>query len=356
MSLALALSCLLFAFVHAQVHAHKRISPKLPKKIIAGYASWEECDDKILTAAINGCNVIIWFQINLAVNTSSGLPLVTGGPNFECVANISKILRDMDLPTIHLISVGGWDAPHPDTSNSALEVYENWNHWNTEVVAYPEYGFYGFDGIDWDIEGNDDPSNSANIFTVACLDLMGKFSQYAKQDNYIVSLVPPESYFDITTSEFSRSLEYTYPEYDLINITFPYHGRNCYAYIASKYGKTILAPDEGTVNGPDRFARTFDFITVQIYEGYSHALYNISYLDPPQDPGAFLEAYITQAIKGWQIDFDQDKSIQYPSTFLELPRSQLVIGLANGWADSVKFLFIDPDVVRQFIFIFIVVV
>jgi hypothetical protein len=56
---------------------------------------------------------------------------------------------------------------------------------------YAHTGFYGFDGIDWDIEGNDDFSSPYNHFTVECLDLMGRFSQLAKEKgSYIVSMVP----------------------------------------------------------------------------------------------------------------------------------------------------------------------
>jgi hypothetical protein len=40
----------------------------LPEHIIAAYASWGECDGKVLEAAVNGANVIIWFAITLQSN------------------------------------------------------------------------------------------------------------------------------------------------------------------------------------------------------------------------------------------------------------------------------------------------
>eukprot|EP01049_Picozoa_sp_SAG25_P020456 SAG25_NODE_7038_length_510_cov_1.119221_1_plen_79_part_10 len=39
---------------------------KLPERIIAGYANWGQCDEKLVQAAQDGMNVLIWFSINLA--------------------------------------------------------------------------------------------------------------------------------------------------------------------------------------------------------------------------------------------------------------------------------------------------
>jgi hypothetical protein len=108
-----------------------------------------------------------------------------------------------------MISVGGWNSPHPSTINSAREVYLAWKEWNEKTVARPNDGFYGFDGIDWDIEGNDDVTSEWNYFTMPCLDLMGQFSQYAKQDGYFVSMAPAQSYLDSTLSLFDRFVNHT---------------------------------------------------------------------------------------------------------------------------------------------------
>lgn len=71
----------------------------------------------------------------------------------DCVADIVREISDLGLHTVHLISIGGWNSPHPDTSISAKEAYEYWNYWNRNIAARPEKGFFGFDGFDWDIEG-----------------------------------------------------------------------------------------------------------------------------------------------------------------------------------------------------------
>jgi hypothetical protein len=80
----------------------------LPDKLAIGYASWDECDDKITTAVEEGVNVVIWFAINLLTDESSGAPVITGGPNLTCVAEKKAEYEARGLATTHLISIGGW--------------------------------------------------------------------------------------------------------------------------------------------------------------------------------------------------------------------------------------------------------
>jgi hypothetical protein len=88
-----------------------------------------------------------------------------------------------------MISVGGWDAPHPDTANrTAEDVYRAWRDWNLESARVD--GWRGFDGIDWDLEGNDDAGSPYNLFTPECLTLVGRMSQLARAEGFLVSLVP----------------------------------------------------------------------------------------------------------------------------------------------------------------------
>ena len=54
--------------IQSMAKSHDNKVPKLPEKLIVGYANWNQCDDKIVEAAINGVNVIIWFSINLDIN------------------------------------------------------------------------------------------------------------------------------------------------------------------------------------------------------------------------------------------------------------------------------------------------
>ena len=67
--------------------------------------------------------MVIWFSINLIRNPSTGAPEVEGRLDYASVGAIVKKIRDLGLSTIHLMSIGGWNSPHPDTSNSAEEVF-----------------------------------------------------------------------------------------------------------------------------------------------------------------------------------------------------------------------------------------
>ena len=48
----------------------------LPHSCVTGYANWGQCDDKIVQAAKDGVNLIIWFSINLAA--VNNVPTITG--------------------------------------------------------------------------------------------------------------------------------------------------------------------------------------------------------------------------------------------------------------------------------------
>jgi hypothetical protein len=300
----------------------KRSRRTLPDKLIIGYANWNECDDKLIKAVQQGVNVLIWFSINLIANATTGAPAVSGGPNRECVAKIIQQIAELKLPTIHLISIGGWNSPHPDTSNPTDTVYAAWKAWNDGL----------FDGFDWDIEGNDDVSSPYNHFTLECLDLMGKMSQLAKRDGFIVSMAPAESYMDVTTSAFDLDLNHTYPEWESLQPTFAYHGHNAYTYMLHVYGTTR----EG---GTSKFQTdTFDFVMVQLYEGYSHAEYNATVLH--QSSSEYIIKFVQRISDGWTVDFS---TIHMVSAQVSIPCTKLVVGLANGWAGDGKFLLIYPD-------------
>ena len=306
--------------------------PILPKRVILGYANWGECDSNLVTAVEQGVNVLIWFACNLIV-TNEGHISITGGPNWDCVAKITKEIKDKNLNVIHLISFGGWNSPHPITSSEEIseekirEVYDYMHYWNREIIARPDLGWYGFDGFDWDIEGNDTPSSIYNNFTISCLDFMGKLSQIAKSEGYMFAMAPAQSYLDASTSEFDTNLLHTSDDWLTVQNDFSYHGRNCYAYILAKYGK---------INLLDKQLETFDFITIQLYEGYSHAFFNISQLGV--HPQKYIYDFVHIMNKGWNVKFENEND-----TFIRVPHTHLIIGLANGWAGDGKFLLIDPD-------------
>lgn len=271
----------------------------LPNPLIGGYAN--TCDDKVLAAARQGVNVIYWFSINMFPTSYP-----QGGPNLTCVAEVASTLKSEGLETIHMITVGGWDAPHP-IGGTGEQFYQQFKEWNEQVVARPGFES-GFMGWDVDLEGNDNQTSPWNSMTQETLDAMGVFGTLAKLDGYIVTLVPPESYFDVSTSLFSTSLTLPYPEW---HSDFLYHGHNSYAYIFNRYP-------------------IWDAVTIQLYETYSHAGYNISVLQ--QRPSDYLQKWVSALAAGWVVDFSSVPELNYSSQVVTLPPPQLVIGLANGWA------------------------
>ena len=100
---------------------------------------------------------------------------------------------------------------------------------------------------------------------------MGEMSVAAHKDGFLVTLVPPESYLDASTSDYDRSLTHSYPE--PWHPEFKYHGHNVYAYLLAKYK---LA--------------TFDLIDIQLYETYSHATYFIDQVGIAP-AGEFLDVF-----------------------------------------------------------------
>ena len=217
-------------------------------------------------------------------------------------------------------------------------------HWYS---CRPGEGWEGFEGFDWDIEGNDDGAHHGNLFQVNVLDLMGEMSTLAKRDGYLVAMAPAQSYLDPGTSEFSRHVNL--PPREDWQPTFFYAGRNTYAYILHVYGE-----------------ETFDFISIQLYEGWSSANYAIS--TKGVDPATYIASLVQNVTGsnghgdgdgsgggdgggggGWVVDFSTDpdsKVNQLGRQRIRIKKEQLVIGLANGWTTpppNSKFLLLWPE-------------
>ena len=227
--------------------------------------------------------------------------------NLTCIAAVAADLRARGLQTAHVVTVGGWDAPHPANGTGA-EFYAQWKAWNTNTVAAAGLPG-GFDGVDWDLEGNDDPTSAWNTLGAATLDIVGQFSELAKTDGYLVTLVPCESYMDVSTPRFDASLTWPYPEW---YPAFRFHGHNPYAYLWSRY------------------PGAFDAVTIQLYESFSHANYNITV--EGTRPAAYLQAWATALAAGWWVGFGSDTGAGWPSQRVAVPPEKLIVGLANGWA------------------------
>ncbi|GMI30141.1 hypothetical protein TeGR_g10554 [Tetraparma gracilis] len=281
------------------------VAVTLPDKLLVAYQSWSECDDSVIEVVEAGVNVVIWFATNLHSGPDGGA-LMSGGPNRTCVEEKVATLSSMGYTrdkVKHLISVGGWDAPHPETNHSAAE-------YKDAFIAFSD-GLY--DGLDWDLEGNDALASSNNFFSAECLRLMGELSKLLHDDGLIVSMAPPESYLDIQTAEFSKFVNLTYPDDDWnTDPVFSYHGHNTYAVPLAMY--------------PD----AFDFVSVQIYETKSHASYNTSVLGTPQQE--YLATYMTSLVtEGINVDFSSDPDFSYLGMVTIDLSEKAVVGLiSNG--------------------------
>lgn len=101
---------------------------------------------------------------------------------------------------------------------------------------------------------------------------------------------------------------------------------NVYAYIMAKYGDYI------------------DFCSVQFYESYSRAAYSISKLGTT--PELYLHNYLVDLglrREKFRVKFEEDPELGMETQLVKMPLNKLVIGLANGWADGVKHVYISPE-------------
>ena len=92
--------------------------------------------------------------------------------------------------------------------------------------------------------------------------------------------------------------------------------------------------------------RTFDFVSVQLYESWSRASQVID--GPSQVPAAqYLVALARSYARGWHIDFSSDAAVGIASQTVSIPPDQLVLGFSfgSGPPDLGKSLFVRPEAV-----------
>ncbi|KAL7509575.1 hypothetical protein ACHAWX_000765, partial [Stephanocyclus meneghinianus] len=222
---------------------------------------------------------------------------------------------------LHLVSVGGWNSPHLDESLSPVEWFAVWK---SSVLSKL------FHGVDWDLEGNDFFDSKDNVFTVQCLKKMGEISRMLKEEGYIVTIAPPQSYLNIRNRNFSRFVNLTSPTRTW-HSKFHYFGSNVYAYLLAKYGKYI------------------DLVSIQFYESYSDAAMAVYHdkMLPDDYIFMYMQELASQSFK-FYVDFSQDTSLEEMiGQYVSLPLHKVVIGLANGWAlekrNKSKVLYISPE-------------
>jgi chitinase len=295
----------------------------LPEKILVGYAT--RCSEKVMQSVREGVNVVIWSFVEMTVAADD--EATSGVKGAKCISTfdlfcakemISQLDREGYDDTVHLVSFGGWNGPHLPNELSAENMYNAWK----ELIGET------FHGVDWDLEGHDRLDNPTNVFSTDCLENMGRFSELAKQDGFIVGMAPPQSYLDIEESRFTRYVNLTDPSRGWHD-DFHYFGHNAYAYLLSKYGDSI------------------DFVSVQFYESYSRAGLEVFHNNVA--PATYLQNYVKDLVankaESFFVDFDQDPSLNHSSRMVPFPLSKLVFGFANGWGanDDEKVCYFDPE-------------
>ena len=85
--------------------------------LLIGYANWGQCNEQIMQAVNSGVNVLVWFSLNLVVDSATGLPTVAGPASsagfLGCVAKMATEIKRAKKQVTHLVSIGGWNSPHP---------------------------------------------------------------------------------------------------------------------------------------------------------------------------------------------------------------------------------------------------
>lgn len=123
----------------------------------------------------------------------------------------------------------------------------------------------------------------------------------------------------------SRSLQF--PPHEPWQPDFTYHGRNAYSYLLAKYG-----------------VDTFDFISIQLYEGWSTANWRVT--EGGTAPAQYIAEFVRSVLAGWDVDFAADPPSGLPRSRIAVAAPRLVLGLANGWAcpqPGCKFLLLWPE-------------
>ena len=53
--------------------------------------------------------------------------------DINLIGSVQAELKALKLQTAHLVCVGGWNAPHPDTRLSPTRWWNEWKEWNEWV-------------------------------------------------------------------------------------------------------------------------------------------------------------------------------------------------------------------------------
>ena len=159
--------------------------PPLPSKILMGYAS-QNYTNVIDTVMQDGVNVVVWAFadirsvddnsepsfLSIQRDLSAAHPSVVTNLNLTAVSSTIHYLNNNGHKIHHLVSIGGWNGQHLDTTITPTQWMDIW--YRSELSSI-------FHGIDWDLEGNDNLTSEFNVFTMDCLEMMGEISRLMKQ-------------------------------------------------------------------------------------------------------------------------------------------------------------------------------
>lgn len=293
--------CLMGANFSTHICFATALSTKsFPETILLGYGSQV---DLVRRAVYNGVNVVAWSFLSVSSANSGTIQTTL---DLRGIENLRKELKQDGYDNvIHLVSTGGWNGGHLEEGLTARE----W--WGT----FRQHVGNVFDGIDWDLEGHDNMDDPSNFFTVSCLESMAEISRLAKQDGYLVSMAPPQSYLDLTgDGSFSRFVNLTDTSRGGWHSEFSYYGRNVYAYLLARYGEY------------------FDLVSIQFYESYSRAAQALLNQSPSQYLVEYINEWTQRKNCSMLVKFSSDPELGYDDARVSLPPEKLLLGFGNGFA------------------------
>ncbi|KAL7465894.1 hypothetical protein ACHAXS_006199 [Conticribra weissflogii] len=309
------------------------------KPMMIGYAHNVQ-SGKAEQAIEDGIDVLIWSFFHMHWDDEKHQAMIRTSLHLDGI----RKLRDKYDHVIHLAAFGGWNGPHPPVVSTDVAKSLSGRMWCDVFIEFNKSLGYLFDGIDWDYEGHDDLKSETSKFSIETLDIMADFSIAAKEYGMIVSMAPAESYLDSTAilegldSKFSLELNlppraWTSSEYgasdedrELIKSAgFSHAGRQCYAYVLAKAG-----------------IETFDWVSIQLYEAYSPFSHDISRKKIEQSQA--LITRVNSLLDGYTVTGIPPPLA--PEFKVKIPANKLVIGVANGWADDIKFCRVTPNALR----------
>jgi len=318
--------------------------PNFPDIMVAGYTNQAK-PSQILGAVSQGANVLFWSFMELQGNEVTTKGLVQGSVTEEKIKPVHEgLVAANRADVLHILSIGGWGVQHNFSETCGVkqcngtEYAASFRTWNDKLKSQIS-GFPGFAGLDWDIEGVDKIGSPSNNFTWADYQIILDMSKDLQQD-FLVTMVPPQSYFNCAESHFDTSLEHAAEPNVTYTKAFLNAGQNTYTVLYA------LCPN------------CFDLVMVQIYEGFSVAGYDLYWEgNASQAPSKGSHQLMVEIIAknmqcltdGFTVDFGGYANLSKMN--IVVPAEKVVIGLGNGWTETTspwyKFPFFEPSAASE---------